>query len=55
MSKEKSQLSGKVLSVVLVWISFAILYTLLRGGNDTMIWLGLGLMAVTNVFMALKN
>lgn len=52
MSKE---LSGKVLSVALVWISFIVLYVLLRGGNNTMIWLGIALMAVTNVFMAAKN
>lgn len=55
MSKEKNQVSGKILAVASVWISFAILYTLLRGGNDTMIWLGLGLMAVANIFMAAKN
>lgn len=46
---------NKLISVILVWIAFAILYLLLNTGDSMYIWIGIAIMAVANIYMALKN
>ncbi|WP_018659082.1 hypothetical protein [Allofustis seminis] len=55
MEKLDSVLKGKVFAILSVWIAFAVLYALLQTGNETMAWVGLGLMGLANLFLALKN
>lgn len=59
MSEKKDNvLQMKLLAVILVWISFAVLYVLLGSGEsaaDTLTYVGLGIIAAANVFLALRN
>lgn len=55
MSKQENVVQKKLFSIVLVWVAFVILYFLLKSGNETMTWVGLGLMAVASGVLYLNN
>ena len=55
MSKQDNVVQKKLMSIILVWIAFVVLYFLLRTGNETMMWLGLGIMAVASGVLYLYN
>lgn len=48
MSKKDNTLQKKLVSIVLVWIAFVVLYFLLQSGNETLMWVGLAIMAAAN-------
>jgi len=55
MSKKDNVVQKKLFSIILVWIAFVILYFMLQSGNETMMWVGLAVMAVSNAFLYMYN
>lgn len=55
MSKKDNVLQKKLLSIILVWVAFVILYFMLQSGNETMMWVGLAIMAAANALLFVNN
>ncbi|RKD23012.1 hypothetical protein BEP19_12335 [Ammoniphilus oxalaticus] len=45
--KKDNVVQKKLLSIIFVWVAFAVLYLAVASGNDTFMWAGLGLLAAT--------
>lgn len=55
MSAKDNVVQKKLFSIILVWIAFVVLYLMLRTGNEMFMWVGLGIMAVTNGVLFMYN
>lgn len=55
MSKKDNAVQKKLLSIILVWIAFVVLYFMLQSGNEMMMWVGLAIMAAANGLLFLNN
>lgn len=55
MSSQDKTLQMKLLSVILVWVAFAVLFFTVQSGSESTVWIGLVVMAAANIFLAARN
>ena len=54
-SKPNNVVQIKLFSIITVWIAFVVGYFALSSGNETFMWVALGLIAATSGYLYMKN